>query len=136
MASSGRSCREQRYREVAQLGSAPALGAGGRGFKSPLPDQKMQFRTLASAPPDLQTGPGGNRGAVDLFTTPLYDTSLRHLFTTPLDDTSLRHLFTTPLYDSSLRTSLRTFTHLYAPLRTFTHFFTQPGCQISPRTGL
>ena len=26
-------------RGVAQLGSAPALGAGGRGFKSPLPDQ-------------------------------------------------------------------------------------------------
>jgi hypothetical protein len=38
MARSGRRCREQRYREVAQLGSAPALGAGGRGFKSPLPD--------------------------------------------------------------------------------------------------
>jgi hypothetical protein len=30
----------------------------------------MQFRTLASAPPDLQTGPGCNRGAVDLFTQP------------------------------------------------------------------
>ena len=28
-----------RARGVAQLGSAPALGAGGRGFKSPLPDR-------------------------------------------------------------------------------------------------
>src|ERR1700723_1828359 len=27
-----------RKRGVAQLGSAPALGAGGRGFESPLPD--------------------------------------------------------------------------------------------------
>jgi hypothetical protein len=30
----------RRVRGVAQPGSAPALGAGGRGFKSPLPDQK------------------------------------------------------------------------------------------------
>jgi hypothetical protein len=29
-------------RGVAQLGSAPALGAGGRGFKSRLPDQSDQ----------------------------------------------------------------------------------------------
>src|SRR5580698_7395749 len=29
-----------RNRGVAQLGSAPALGAGGRGFESPLPDRE------------------------------------------------------------------------------------------------
>ena len=37
---------EQPHREVAQLGSAPALGAGGRGFKSPLPDTKTLVRAL------------------------------------------------------------------------------------------
>ena len=35
-------------REVAQLGSAPALGAGGRGFKSPLPDHDERRRAVAA----------------------------------------------------------------------------------------
>jgi hypothetical protein len=37
-----RSEQGQTRRGVAQPGSAPALGAGGRGFKSPLPDQTTQ----------------------------------------------------------------------------------------------
>ncbi len=31
-----------KIREVAQLGSAPALGAGGRWFESSLPDQAIR----------------------------------------------------------------------------------------------
>jgi hypothetical protein len=31
-------------RGVAQLGSAPDWGSGGRGFKSPLPDQFFEFK--------------------------------------------------------------------------------------------
>ena len=36
----------QALRGVAQPGSAPALGAGGRGFKSPLPDRMTAGRRL------------------------------------------------------------------------------------------
>ena len=35
-------------REVAQLGSAPALGAGGRRFKSCLPDHSKPFEVAVS----------------------------------------------------------------------------------------
>jgi hypothetical protein len=38
----GLNSRKQRCRGVAQPGSAPALGAGGRAFKSPRPDQWNQ----------------------------------------------------------------------------------------------
>src|ERR1039458_2135034 len=37
-------------RGVAQPGSAPALGAGGRAFKSPRPDQKNQPHTRKASP--------------------------------------------------------------------------------------
>ena len=47
---SGRSAKSQviarKIRGVAQPGSAPALGAGGRGFKSPLPDSLTQLTKL------------------------------------------------------------------------------------------
>ena len=44
-------------RGVAQPGSAPALGAGGRRFESSRPDQST---TYVMFPPDLRTCFGGN----------------------------------------------------------------------------
>src|SRR5262245_37197592 len=39
-------------------GSAPALGAGGRGFKSPLPDQKVHVRTRTFKASGFFVSPG------------------------------------------------------------------------------
>jgi hypothetical protein len=50
------------YRGVAQLASAPALGAGGRKFESSHPDQKgvaMGYETTGFGGKDKFTGPDG-----------------------------------------------------------------------------
>lgn len=38
-----------KVRAVAQPGSVPEWGSGGRGFKSPLPDQNHPFETRSDA---------------------------------------------------------------------------------------
>jgi hypothetical protein len=51
-------CEATQQRAVAQLGSAPALGAGGPGFKSRQPDSKISVPTRANpGRPQLHVAP-------------------------------------------------------------------------------
>ena len=52
----GGRCYNRCSRGVAQPGSAPALGAGGRAFKSPRPDQPKRLMQLRDALTNYVTG--------------------------------------------------------------------------------
>ncbi len=62
----------RRRRGVAQLGSAPALGAGGREFESPLPDARAAVRPLNQAAIGPPSGPRQRGRALDVSDTRLH----------------------------------------------------------------
>ena len=68
-------------REVAQLGSAPASGAGGRGFKSRLPDQVRtpspdRVGKIATMDMRARTGDRRRRRVSATHTTPMRDAAV------------------------------------------------------------
>src|SRR5262245_5357986 len=76
-------------RGVAQPGSAPALGAGGRAFKSPRPDHS--FDSLSQLNPDLHRSSGALDNAVNHLIGPI------HLRAIPRKISDQRDALDTPL---------------------------------------